>query len=166
MDNASTSDTALNDIGVLKRREIEARILAPLLDRLSDEFGAERVREIAAAVIVDTARAQGAAMAEMLGSDLDAFAASLANWTKDGALEIDVVEQADGVFAFNVTRCRYAEMYRSLGLEDLGAVFSCNRDATLIEGFNPDIEFTRTQTIMGGADHCDFSYRLPPPDQA
>jgi hypothetical protein len=32
-------DRALNDIGVLKRREIEARILASVLDRLGREFG-------------------------------------------------------------------------------------------------------------------------------
>jgi len=27
------------------------------------------------------------------------------------------------------------------------------------EGFGPDIKLTRTQTIMQGADHCDFRYR-------
>ena len=27
-------------------------------------------------------------------------------------------------------------------------------------GFGSDVEFTRTQTIMQGADHCDFRYRL------
>ena len=33
----------LNEIGVLKRREIEARIIAPLLEALGHEFGRERV---------------------------------------------------------------------------------------------------------------------------
>ena len=64
-------------------------------------------------------------------------------------------------FAFNVKRCQYAEMYRDLGKADLGAAMSCNRDGTMVEGFNPDIAFTRTQTIMGGASHCDFVYELP-----
>jgi hypothetical protein len=27
------------------------------------------------------------------------------------------------------------------------------------EGFDPDIKFTRTQTIMQGASHCDFRYK-------
>ena len=72
-----------------------------------------------------------------------------------------VREQTDEVLAFDVTRCRYAEMYRALGIPELGAVLSCNRDAALIEGFNPEVHFSRTQTIMGGASHCDFRYRKP-----
>ncbi len=151
----------LNDVGVLKRREIEARIVAPILERLAAELGAERVYPIAREVIVDVARSQGRDLAGFVGGDdLDHFAGSLDNWTKGGALEIDVVEQSEDTFAFNVTRCRYAEMYRDLGLADLGAMMSCDRDGTMVEGFNPAIEFTRTQTIMGGADHCDFVYRL------
>lgn len=152
----------LNDIGVLKRREIEARIVAPLLARLGEEFGAERVAELAREVVVDVARGQGGELAEHMGGNgLGHFADSMENWTKGGALEIEIVEQSAEVFAFNVTRCRYAEMYRELGLADLGATMSCNRDGTMVEGFNPRIDFTRTQTIMTGADHCDFVYRLP-----
>ena len=157
----------LNDVGVLKRREIEARILAPIIDRLGDEFGQERVRELAAEVIVDVAKSQGATMAEMLGgNDLAAFASSMEAWTRGGALEIEVVEQTETTFAFNVTRCKYAEMYRDLGDADLGARMSCNRDGTMVEGFNPDISFTRTQTIMNGASHCDFVYELPASERA
>ena len=157
----------LNDVGVLKRREIEARILAPIIDRLGDEFGQERVRDLAAEVIIDVAKSQGAAMAEMLGgNDLRVFADSLEAWTLGGALEIEVVEQTDTKFAFNVTRCKYAEMYRDLGDADLGARMSCNRDGTMVEGFNPDITFTRTQTIMSGASHCDFVYELPESEKA
>ncbi len=64
------------------------------------------------------------------------------------------------MFAFNVTRCRYAEMYRELGIPHLGPVLSCARDFALIEGFNPLIRLTRTQTLMDGAPTCDFRYRL------
>jgi hypothetical protein len=28
----------------------------------------------------------------------------------------------------------------------------------MAEGFGPDIQLTRTQTIMQGASHCDFRY--------
>lgn len=152
----------LNEIGVLKRREIEARIVAPLLARLGEEFGEERVRELAGEVVVELARSQGAAMSELLGgNDLSAFSRSMEAWTRGGALEIDIVEESATTFAFNVTRCRYAEMYRGLGMADLGATMSCNRDGTMVEGFNEDITFERTQTIMTGASHCDFRYELP-----
>ena len=153
---------SLNDVGVLKRREIEARIVAPLIERLGEEFGADRVTEIAREVVVEVAKTQGGELAGALGGNgLDTFADSMENWTKGGALELEVVEETKEVFAFNVTRCRYAEMYQALGVPELGALFSCNRDGTMVEGFNPDITFERTQTIMGGASHCDFRYTLP-----
>lgn len=150
----------LNDVGVLKRREIEARIVSPLLERLAERFGPE-VYEVARETVVEVAREQGASLAERAGgTTLPDFAAALGAWSADGALETEVRELSDESFGFDVTRCRYAEMYRSLGLEDLGATLSCNRDGSLMEGFNPDVEFTRTQTIMGGADHCDFRFRV------
>ena len=151
----------LNNLGVLNRREIEARILAPLLQALGEEFGSRRVLEVARRVVIDIARQQGAALVgTMGGSNLPQFAASLENWKKSGALEIEVLEQNETRFSFNVRRCRYAEMYRSLGISELGSLLSCNRDAALIEGFNPDIKLTRTQTIMEGAPFCDFRYDL------
>jgi len=52
-----------------------------------------------------------------------------------------------------------AEMYRRLGLADLGPLLSCSRDGEMIAGFNPEIAFERTQTLMEGASHCDFRYR-------
>lgn len=155
----------LNEIGVLKRREIEARVLMPVLERLSQEFGRERVFGLARDVIVEVARAQGRELAGQMGGNTVAhFAASTENWRKGNAYEMDVLAQTDERYDFNVTRCRYAEMYRALGIAEVGELLSCNRDFALIEGFNPDIKLTRTQTIMEGAPHCDFRFvRQPAP---
>jgi hypothetical protein len=149
----------LNEIGVLRCREIEARILGPVLETLGREFGRERVLAVARDVIVRIAREQGAALAEAVGGrSLAHFAGSMDLWKRDDALRMDVLEQTEDCFAFNVTRCRYAELYRALGIAELGAILSCNRDFSLIEGFNPAIELTRTQTIMEGAPVCDFRF--------
>lgn len=151
----------LNTIGVLTRREIEARIVAPLLDAMGREFGKERVREIAREVIIQIAREQGAQLADAVkGQSLAHFAETLADWKKDDALRIEVLEQTENKFSFNVTRCRYAEMYRALGVPELGALLSCNRDWALIQGFSPDVTLTREQTIMEGAAFCPFRYTL------
>lgn len=158
--NAPLPDRLNEQIGVLTRREAEARILAPLINALGREFGHEQVREIVRAEIVEIARRQGSALAETVGGDsLSHLADSMRFWTKGDALEIQTLEQSDDVFDYNVTRCRYAEMYQALGLADLGFIFSCNRDFALIEGFNAEIELTRTMTIMEGAPYCDFRYR-------
>lgn len=155
------TDAELNSIGVLNRRLIEARIVAPLLEAMSTEFGVDRVQAIARKVIESLATAQGAQLANATGGcSLAHFEHTLDRWKADDALQITVQESTAERFAFNVTRCRYAEMYRELGIPELGAILSCNRDAALIGGFNPDVEFTRTQTIMTGASHCNFVYTL------
>jgi hypothetical protein len=146
-------------IGVLTRREVEARILAPMLDAMGEAFGRERVHQVMRDTIIRIAKKQGAELAGFMGGvTFQHFAESLRFWTMDGALEIDVIEQTADVFSFNVTRCRYAELYEKLGIRELGTALSCARDYALIEGFNPDVSLKRTQTIMDGAPHCDFRY--------
>ena len=163
MPNPLPPDT-LNEVGVIKRREIEARILAPLIGAFAAEFGRERVLEIARRVIVQIAREQGRSLADQMGGNsLAHFAKSKENWVKGDALSMEVRQVTDAAYDFDVTRCRYAEMYRVLGIPELGAVLSCGRDFALGEGFNPDLKLTRTQTIMEGAPCCDFRYRLEPP---
>lgn len=163
-DTESGRDELNARLGVLNRREVEARILKPLLAALGAEFGEERVRQVVRETIVDIARAQGHQLQlEMPDNGLPSFEKTMVNWTRDGALEIQPLKSTAEEFHFNVTRCRYAEMYRSLGMEDLGHTLSCQRDFALIEGFNEDVALERTQTIMQGASHCDFRYRLRQP---
>jgi hypothetical protein len=162
-DDATTTpppDT-LNSIGVLKRREIEARILAPIIDALGEEFGRERVVEIVRDQVIKLAQQNGRDTAAMIGGDsMEHLGDTDKWWAMDGALEIEVLRKDAEHYDYNVTRCRYAEMYRALGIPELGAVLSCNRDFSMVEGFNPSIELTRTQTLMGGAAFCDFRYRV------
>ena len=154
-------DTLNAEIGVLKRREVEARLVGPLVDALGAEFGRERVLEVLRRVVVQIAHQQGAALVEQTGGDtLEHFAAVREQWQRGQALETELLEQNRERLAFNVRRCRYAEMYQALGIPELGAALSCNRDFALIQGFNPAVKLTRTQTLMGGADFCDFRYEM------
>lgn len=154
-------DTLTQQIGVLARREVEARILIPVIETLGNAFGREDVVKAVGEAIVDIARRQGAELAHAMGGDtLEHFMQSLAFWSRDGALELDVLRNDRLELHFDVTRCRYAEMYKELGIPELGCLLSCNRDDALIGGFNPDIALIRTQTIMEGADCCDFRYRI------
>ena len=147
-------------LGVLTRREVEARILIPVINALGDSFGRDEVLAVVRKTIVRIAREQGTDLSQQMGGNsLKNFVDSLAYWTQDKALEIDVIEESEAVLSFNVTRCRYAELYESLGIREIGTTFSCTRDFALIEGFNPDISLERTQTIMEGAPYCDFRYR-------
>jgi predicted hydrocarbon binding protein len=148
-------------IGVLIRREVEARILSPVIEALGESFGRDQVLSVVQSTIVKIAREQGEDLSKLMGDNsLQHFSETLQFWTRDDALEIKVIEETEEVLSFNVARCRYAELYDSLGIRDIGTIFSCARDFALIEGFNPDVSLTRTQTIMEGAPFCDFRYRL------
>jgi len=148
-------------IGVLTRREVEARILAPIIDALSYKFEQDKVLDVVRETIAEIATDQGAELADhMGGNSLQHFAESLQYWTQDDALEIEVIEQTEKAFLFNVNRCRYAELYKELGVSGHGVIFSCARDFALIKGFNPKITLKRTQTIMEGAAYCDFRYSV------
>jgi len=156
-------DTLTQTIGGLARRETEARIIAPLIEALAKAFGREEVLTILRDTVIDLARSQGSELAAEFGDTVDAFLETLTFWQQDGALEIDVIEKTDRKLDFNVTRCRYAEMYRALGIENLGATLSCNRDYAMVEGFNPEARLERQETILGGGACCTFRYEFPQP---
>ena len=152
-------------VSLLRQREIEARIVGPLYRAFAEEIGEERTRKIIARVILDLAKDSGWAAAERVGgNDIAKLAEAKERWQEGQALSLEVIRRDEHALDFNVTRCRYAEMYRALGLEHLGRLLSCNRDAAMIEGFNPAIKLTRTQTLMEGASHCDFRFRVEPGD--
>src|SRR5690606_11405544 len=92
------------------------------------------------------------------GTSLESFQDIQHLWTAGGSLEIDVKERTADTFAFNVVRCRYAETYKKMGLGEIGALLSCNRDGAFCEGYDPRLKLERTQTIMQGASHCNFKY--------
>jgi hypothetical protein len=153
-------------ITLLQRREIEAKIVGPLIRGFIDAMGRDAALEVVRGVITQLARDGGSDLAARLGdASLATFAQALDLWREGGALEIELLEQSPERLSFNVTRCRYAELYRALGLADLGGSLSCQRDFALVEGFNPGIRLERTQTIMEGASHCDFRFRADAEDR-
>jgi hypothetical protein len=149
----------INEIGLLARREIEARIAGPLIQAFATELGEERTLQIVQEVIVSVAKESGQMLRAFVGGDsLEDFAKGLPLWSRDDAVQFEIIEATPRNIAMNVTKCRYAEMYEELGIGELGYALSCARDFALVEGFNPKIKLERTQTIMEGADHCDFRF--------
>ena len=134
-------DEAADGLGILARRKIEAAVIAPIYDEMRLAFGEEQARKVLGRAIRRAAVAAGAEMAAEApgGATLESFKAIQHLWTKDDALTIEILTDAPGVFDFNVTRCRYAETYRAMGLGAIGDVLSCNRDGAFCEGFSPAI---------------------------
>lgn len=153
---------------MLAKRRIEAEILGHVYEVLKASQG----QATAMQVIGDAVRRSSVAQAQQFaaaaaaaegGTSLQSFIALSGLWQAEDALKIEVREQTDQTYAFDVLRCRYAEMYRAMGLGEIGHLLSCQRDGTFCEGYDPKLKFTRSQTIMQGASHCDFRYTYDPP---
>ena len=149
------------DLPMLEQRRIEANILKPIYEEMEEHLGTEKAQEILGAAIIKNSISQGQAYAEGLeDKGLLAFRDTMAQWKASGALEMEMLKEDESEVHFNVVRCKYSEMYREMGVGHIGHLLSCNRDGTFCTGFNPAIKLDRTQTIMSGASHCDFRYRI------
>lgn len=153
----------MSQLPILTQRRIEAAFAKGIYAEMKAELGEETARRILANAVIKLAKSTAAEMAKQAPEpSLDAFRAIQSAWTAEDALRTEVLKSTPTEFHFNVTRCRYAEMYREMGAAALGAILSCNRDGAFCEGWNDKLKLTRTQTLMAGAPHCDFRYEMQP----
>jgi L-2-amino-thiazoline-4-carboxylic acid hydrolase len=149
------------EIPVLTKRKLQAQVIGPIYAEMVAEIGEEKASAILDSAIRKAAIAEGREFAKKAPggvTSMQDFIKLYELWTADGALEVKVIEASDTVFNFDVTRCKYAETYKEMGLGKVGHLMSCNRDGTFCEGYDPNIKLDRKQTIMGGASCCTFRY--------
>ena len=146
---------------VLERARIQAQVLVPLVKALQAELGAARANALVRKTLGDLYRDYSVEFAKARNeTDLGKFVASaFKTYARDDALQYDVLEETADAYSINVRRCRYAEFYKELGEPELGFLLVCTADFAVADGFGDDVKLTRTQTIMQGADHCNFRYR-------
>jgi hypothetical protein len=146
------------NLSYLLQREIQMPLLAKFLREFISEFGYDQAMAVANKTIQKDGRQAGRTMAEKYGgngiSELLRVIGEV--WAQENALEFEVLEKTEKRLRFNVTRCRYAELYDRLGIKEFGHCFSCNRDEPLIKAFNSRMQLLRTRTIMQGDSLCDF----------
>ncbi|WP_180985246.1 L-2-amino-thiazoline-4-carboxylic acid hydrolase, partial [Burkholderia thailandensis] len=135
-------------LGILARRRIEAEIIKPIYEIMKREFGVERAQAVIAEAVRGAALDAGRTFAakEPGGTSIASFVALQVLWEKDDALDIEVRRADDTHYDYDVRRCAYAQMYREMGLAEIGHLLSCARDSVFIEGYDPRIELTRTRT--------------------
>src|SRR5437868_2350180 len=93
-------------LSMLEKRKIEAEILKEVYETLKQSHGEEVARTTIAESVRRSAIEQARAFAAAApgGTSLKAFQDVMPLWTKGGALEIEVREQTEKTFAFNVVR--------------------------------------------------------------
>lgn len=148
-------------VPVIEQAKIQAQVLVPLLKALQSELGEERANALVRKALGDLYRRYGEAFRQRKNETNlgDIMGSAFATYAQGEALDYRVIERSRDAFDVDVTRCRYADFYKELGEPELGFLLVCSADFPTAEGIGPDIELTRTQTIMQGAGHCDFRYK-------
>lgn len=148
------------EIPLLQQREIEAKVLGPIIRAFCCEFGKERTYEVVRRTLKNASFESGAETAAKAGQGLESLKENcIKKWNEGGALEIEFIEDSSECCAFNVKKCAFAELYRELGLDDIGTILSCERDSSFLAGFDDGLELVRSETIMEGGSRCDFCYQ-------
>jgi len=158
-------DYAFNqEIPLMEEIKIQVQVLIPVLKALRAELGKEHADHL----VMSALQAWSREGFQQLGTRIsgtpkdkyDALCAMIEPQIQANDLEIEKITDEPEAQEFNVRRCRYAEFFQRLGEPDLGAVLLCEPDFHVVEVGSPDVELTRTQTIMKGASFCDFRYRF------
>ncbi|MGY5875399.1 MAG: L-2-amino-thiazoline-4-carboxylic acid hydrolase [Candidatus Thorarchaeota archaeon] len=77
-------------------------------------------------------------------------------WTEG---EFTIERKKDGIQIY-CTKCPMADAYKSIGRTEMGLILHCSEDEHIVSGFNPEMKFRRTKTLMDGDDCCDHYYSM------
>ena len=95
----------LNQIEILTRREIEARIAVPIIKAFIKEIGRNAALKVVEQVINSLAHESGLKLAEQMGgTSIADFARGLDAWGAGGAYELEVLELSDVRYCFDIKR--------------------------------------------------------------
>ena len=139
---------------VLDAIKIQARAVIPIVKALERELGKARAHAIVGAAIAnDYASWQGK---RIPARNLHPRESQANSFPVEGKVVVD----SDTAFGVDMVQCRFAEYFKSIGEPEIGALLTCGVDFANEALQRPDWEFSRTQTLMQGASHCDFRWRL------
>jgi len=157
----------MDPIPYLERVKIQSEILLPLFRRLRDEIGNERACALLRAAVLEYAEALGQSVAATpSGSSLDKLRTLMPIMAAGNALAIEPLVDNTEELSINVRRCEYASYFQALGEAEFGAMITCEIDPPMTTAIGTDLGLERTQTMMRGASHCDFRWRLAQPERS
>jgi predicted ArsR family transcriptional regulator len=147
------------DIPLIDRVRIQAEVLVPLMHAMSAELGEMRANEILRQTLSPMFREVGRRYYESANhSAEEAMQAYSAESAAGDAIAYDMRFSGD-VTEADITSCQYAKFFHELGEPELGFLFVCSSDFGVFDEI-AGVEMKRTQTIMQGASHCDFRFKL------
>jgi predicted ArsR family transcriptional regulator len=127
------------------------------LNALKEKFGEEVVATVTAEVIKKMKEHWAQIAEQAKDNSISSLVRCLWEPLKEIGFEYSHETTKEGT-QMHVTKCTLADLCRELGCEDWGYHLYCMSDYGIVEGFNPEIEFKRTKTLMEGDDCCDHFY--------
>ena len=150
-------------VSFLDEYKFQAEVLIPIFKALRAELGEERANHLILGALRDWSRARWHRLgARFPGRPKEKWAAlNTAMMPRVGSdADFQPLKDEPDTMECNITGCRYADLFRQLGEPELGLVLCCEDDFHIAEVGWPEVELTRTQTIMQGAPYCDFRWRF------
>ncbi|MBN1499788.1 MAG: L-2-amino-thiazoline-4-carboxylic acid hydrolase [Spirochaetes bacterium] len=156
------SENSEKKIPLLQEIKIQVDVLMPVIRKMRAELGKKKADSIIADALRPYIRRVYQEIGERkTGSPFEKWEQV---WDEirpriGDNVERNFIKNDENGKEYNVTRCRFAEFFRELGEPELGVIMMCDFDYYIAETGKPVVELTRTQTLMEGADCCDFCYR-------
>jgi predicted ArsR family transcriptional regulator len=154
-------------LSLLDKTRIQAQVLVPVLQALRAELGKERADALVRQALRDWSKQLFAAVGDSVeGSPRRKWAAMQTALTEVTEREVtyEMRRHDQEALEFDVTQCRFAEFFRTLGEPELGALLVCATDFDIVAGGGNEVSLRREQTLMQGAPSCTFRYTFAPRD--
>lgn len=131
-----------------------------MLDRMKTRFGPD-VSAVVDEMVAERTRKQWSGIAE---AEANHSAADLVRllWEPlaTRGFEFTASESENGI-QIRCTKCALVDLAQEIEGTEWMFHLNCGTDPHIVQGFNPEIQFRRTKTLMQGHDCCDHFYGHP-----
>jgi len=152
-------------ISLLDKTRIQAQVLVPVMRAMRAEIGREKADALVRGALREWSKQLFADIGRGIeGSPGRKFAkmnSALAEVTEQ-EVTFDMHRDDKEAREFDITSCRFAEFFRTLGEPELGALLVCSTDVDIADAGGNAVSFSRDQTLMQGGSCCTFRYKFAP----
>lgn len=142
---------------IKEQADFHAKSLVAIVRAVERKYGEEGKRAVKEAWLEEVYRKPWKRIGESVKKNDVQTLAKLVEEGCIGTHEWERINDEPDKVAYRFTKCRWAEIFRELGVTDIGKWF-CDSDPVYVEAFNPKIKFKRTKTLMGGDKYCDHVF--------
>ena len=133
--------------------------LTKLIDKYVNEYGREADSEVLELIAEETQYAWSGLAKERGSNSIDDLLDTL--WSGFGSIGGEYsVSREGGRVQIYATKCPMADTYRKIGMEEFGLMFHCSTDPHIVSGFNENMNFEISKTLMAGDDCCNHCYSM------